>query len=95
MNLTDREKSTLLLDPRTNWNKQALDDEMMWNDCKHELKHFRRAHGIQTKSCYRQNSNDETHLVRIARMMIKLVILNMNQMTALDSLLRELHMLIP
>ena len=31
-NLTDREKATLLLDPRTSWNKQALDEETMWND---------------------------------------------------------------
>ena len=59
MNLTDREKATLLLDPRTAWNKQVLDDETMWNDCKDELKHFHRACYVQTNTFYRQNNDND------------------------------------
>ena len=60
MNLTDREKSTLVLDPRTVWNKQVFDDTTMSNDCKDELKIFYRDHHVQTKSYHRcKNNNDD------------------------------------
>ena len=55
MNLTDREKATLLLDPRTTWSKQVLDDATMWNDFKDELKCFHRACRVQITAFYREN----------------------------------------
>ena len=74
MNLTDREKATLVLDPRTTWNKQVFDDATMWNDCKDELKMFHRECHVQTNSCHRYKNNDDDDAPRL----MKAVIMNKN-----------------
>ena len=59
MNFTDREKATLLLDPRTDWNSQALSDASEQCKCKEELKNYFRSHCVETKAFYRRNNDKD------------------------------------
>ena len=40
MNLSDRERATLVLDKRVCWSRSLFDNVMQWNECKTELKHY-------------------------------------------------------
>ena len=72
-----------------------FDDVTMWNDCKDELKTHRREYHAQKNSHHRQKiMMTTTNLVRIVLGLMKMVIMNKNQTTLLDSLLIELFLMI-
>ena len=56
MNLTNREKATLVLDPRTVWNPKVSDDEGFWIECKDAIQPFYRDCHVQTKAHHRKNT---------------------------------------
>ena len=67
----------------------------MWNDYKDELKTVCREHCVQAHSCHRCKNNNANNEPSTHRTDMKVVILNKNQRTLLDSLLIELFLMIP
>ena len=57
MNLTKREKATLVLVKRACYNSKVNNDERFWSECRQSLKVHHREHYVQTKAYHRQKNN--------------------------------------